>query len=304
MSSPSLFTLGTAQLGMSYGVANKIGKLDKRQAFRVLDEAIGQGVKSFDTAAGYGDSETVLGDYFFQNQGIDGEIITKIKPLAFDSSVEKNLAIQELDKSIQESLQRLKRDSIDILLFHRYDDLVWENYGFLDHLKKLRYIQKIGVSVYTPEQAIAALNVKGVSVIQLPTNLLDMRFIRAGVVDLANQKEVQIYIRSIYLQGLILMSPEDIPPYLEKMVSPFIKQLEKFGDAGGLSLQELTIAFLKSIQGNCQIIIGCETPAQVKENARLMKSVPPVNLELRDQIFEQMADVPNTLVNPSLWKEN
>lgn len=301
MSPSSLFTLGTAQLGMPYGVANKVGKPDARQAFNLLDEAVRQGVRSFDTAAGYGDSEEILGNYFHQNQGIESEIITKVGPLAFDSQTVKNIAIQEVDKSVQESLQRLKRDSIDVLLFHRYDNLVWENYYLLDHLKKSRYIKKIGVSVYTSEQAVTVLNVEGISVIQLPTNLLDMRFIRAGVFDLADRKGIRIYIRSIYLQGLILMSIKEIPSYL-KTVKPFIAQLKELSD--GLSIQELTISFLKSVQGDNQIVIGCETPAQVRENAGLLESVPPIDLKLRDNIFEKMADIPDTLINPSLWKVN
>jgi aryl-alcohol dehydrogenase-like predicted oxidoreductase len=299
----SLFTLGTAQLGMLYGVANKIGKPDARQAIKVLDEAVRQGVRSFDTAAGYGDSEKILGNYFHQNQGIESEIITKIGPLAFDSQTARNIAIQEVNKSVQESLQRLRRDSIDVLLFHRYDNLVWENYCLLDHLKKSRYIKKIGVSVYTSEQAVTALNVEGISVIQLPTNLLDMRFIRAGVFDLGEKKDIQIYIRSIYLQGLILMRIKEIPSYL-KTVSPFITQLKELSGGCELSLQEFTISFLKSVQENSQIVIGCETPEQVRENARVIKSVPPMDLKLKDKIFEKMVGIPETLINPSLWKVN
>lgn len=303
MTLSSLFTLGTAQLGMSYGVANKIGKPDARQAFKLLDHAIRQGVRSFDTAAGYGDSEEILGNYFYQNQGIEAEIITKISLRSLDSQTDKKTAMQELDKSVHDSIQRLKHDSIDVLLFHRYDDFVWKNYYLLDYLKQVRSVKNIGVSVYTTDQAITAINVEGISVIQLPTNLLDMRFIRAGVFDLAEKRGIRIYIRSIYLQGLILMAIKEIPPYL-KTANPFILQLRGISANCECSLQELTISFLKSLQGKNRIVIGCETPAQLIENARLMKSVSPMDLKLRDKIFEKMGDVPDTLINPSLWKVN
>jgi len=303
MSPSSLFTLGTAQLGMPYGVANRIGKPDTRQAFEMLDQAVEQGVRSFDTAAAYGDSEEILGDYFYRNQGIEAEIITKVSLLSLDSRTDKKIAIQEIDKSVQNSLQRLKRDSTDVLLFHRYDDLIWENYYLLDYLKKSGYAKKIGVSVYTTEQAITAINVEGISVIQLPTNLMDMRFIRAGVFDFAKKKGIRIFIRSIYLQGLILMAIKEIPSYL-KTANPFIAQLREISENCECSLQELTISFIKSLQGKNQIVIGCETPEQIRENARVIKSVPPMDLKLKDKIFEKMADIRDTLINPSLWKVN
>lgn len=194
----SLYTLGTAQLGMPYGVANKLGKPDIKQAFNLLDKAVALGIRSFDTATAYGNSEEILGDYFYQNQGIEHEIITKIKPLILDSQTPEDVAIQEVNESVQVSLERLKIESIPVLLFHRYDNLIWENCCLLDYLNKLSYIKKIGVSVYTPEQAVTAIGLDGISAIQLPTNLLDMRFIKARVFDLA-EKRTSEYISGAFI---------------------------------------------------------------------------------------------------------
>ena len=68
--SSSQFVLGTAQLGSAYGLANKEGKLSPEKAFKVLDEAILRGVRIFDTASGYGDSEEIIGNYFQKNPGV------------------------------------------------------------------------------------------------------------------------------------------------------------------------------------------------------------------------------------------
>ena len=131
----SLFTLGTAQLGMEYGLTNKAGKPELKKAFEVLDEAIKQGIRSFDTASAYGDSEKILGEYFYENKGLNNiEIITKLKPLILNSSTTEEIAIQEVEKSIEQSLERLKVNTIPILLFHRFDDLMWKNHFFFDYL--------------------------------------------------------------------------------------------------------------------------------------------------------------------------
>ncbi len=297
---PSLFTLGTAQLGMAYGLANRMGRLDKQQAFKVLDESVSQGVTSFDTAAAYGNSEDILGDYFYQNQGMEYEIITKLKPLVFDSETLENAAIQKTKESVELSLEKLKINSIPILMFHRYDDLIWQNHCLLNYLKSLKHVKKIGVSVYTPEQAIMAMSLDGISVIQLPTNLLDMRFIKQRVFESAKKKSIRIYIRSIYLQGLILMNADNVPSYLQEAKS-FIIRLRKICNHHNVSLQELTIMFLKMIQGDNQIVIGCETAGQVRENAQLIISAPKMNQKIQAELFEEMTGISDYVINPSLW---
>jgi aryl-alcohol dehydrogenase-like predicted oxidoreductase len=55
--------LGTAQLGLDYGVNNKQGKLTDAQAFKVLDAAQDNGFYGLDTSPLYGDSERIIGKW-------------------------------------------------------------------------------------------------------------------------------------------------------------------------------------------------------------------------------------------------
>lgn len=52
--------LGTAQLGMSYGIANKTGLPDLATATAIVQTAWESGICEFDTAQAYGKSEQVL----------------------------------------------------------------------------------------------------------------------------------------------------------------------------------------------------------------------------------------------------
>src|SRR5207248_1409179 len=58
----SELTLGTAQLGMEYGIANRAGQPSRSLAVRIVREAIAHGVKALDTARSYGEAEDVLGE--------------------------------------------------------------------------------------------------------------------------------------------------------------------------------------------------------------------------------------------------
>jgi aryl-alcohol dehydrogenase-like predicted oxidoreductase len=55
------FVLGTAQLGMPYGVANHCGLPSDADAAALLGAALMAGVRAFDTVRAYGASERRLG---------------------------------------------------------------------------------------------------------------------------------------------------------------------------------------------------------------------------------------------------
>ena len=51
--------LGTAQLGSAYGIANTVGQPTRAAAIEMVQFAVKQGIRWFDTAQGYGESEEV-----------------------------------------------------------------------------------------------------------------------------------------------------------------------------------------------------------------------------------------------------
>jgi diketogulonate reductase-like aldo/keto reductase len=70
-------TLGTANFGLAYGIANK-RMLTEKEAFAILEKAVEVGVSSVDTARGYGDAEKVLGKFFLQH-GKVFEVVSKLQ---------------------------------------------------------------------------------------------------------------------------------------------------------------------------------------------------------------------------------
>ena len=95
--------LGTAQLGMSYGIANKIGKPDYKTAENIIKTAWSLGIREFDTAQGYAESEQILGKVF-SSLGINNRVsvISKLHP-KYD-----HINYDEMCKALDLTLSTLK----------------------------------------------------------------------------------------------------------------------------------------------------------------------------------------------------
>jgi len=288
--------LGTAQLGFPYGIANKAGQPDQAVATAIIREAWSQGIREFDTAQGYGDSEVVLGKALCE-LGISNEakIITK-----FDPNLD-HLNASDMSKALDESLERLGVRSLYGIMLHREEMLSLWDKGLGKILQAFVLsgrVEKIGISVYSPDKAINALKTEGVDMVQLPTNILDRRFEKAGVFNLSDEKKKTIYIRSVFLQGLILMNPEEVPEKMD-FARPVVEKIESLSNEFGLSRQEMALGYIKSEIPNAHVIFGAEIPEQVIENVEAWKKKMPEPLGNKGRAL--FANVDEQILNPSLW---
>lgn len=288
--------LGTAQLGSRYGIANKTGQPDQAMATEIINEAWKNGIREFDTAQGYGISEQVLGQAL-SVLGLSNEVLITSK---FDPSLD-HLDTNILSKALDESLRRLGVPYLFCVMLHREEMLsLWDkrlSQILRDFILSGR-VKHLGVSIYTPEKAIQALNTSGIDIIQLPTNILDRRFETAGVFQLANEKRKQIYIRSIFLQGLILMDIEEIS---RKMffARHVIEKLESISRDLKLSRKELALGYIKSEMPNAKVVFGADTPLQVKENVTCWEGMlSPSSVDRVKSVFDY---VDEKILNPTLW---
>jgi len=294
--SPSHLVLGTAQLGLSYGIANKAGQPDQAVATTIIHEAWEHGIREFDTAQAYGDSEQVLGKALYE-LGISNEakIITKFHPNLdhLDASV--------LSNTLNQSLERLGLSSLFGIMLHREEMLsLWDKgLGKILHDFVLSgRVEKIGISIYSPGKAIQALKTEGLDMVQLPTNILDRRFENARVFQLADKKKKQIYIRSIFLQGLLLMGLEEIPEKIA-FATPILEKLESLSNDSGLSRQEMALGYIKFEMPNAHVIFGAETPRQLRENMTVWQKEIPKSVGNEVKVI--FAHVDEQILNPSLW---
>ena len=288
--------LGTAQLGLPYGIANQTGQPDQNIATAIIREAWENGIREFDTAQGYGVSEKVLGKALAElGFSKEARIISK-----FDPNLD-HLNASDMSRALDESLKRLGVQSLYGIMLHREEMLsLWDKgLGEILHDFVLSgRVEKIGISVYSPDKAIKALKTEGIDMVQLPANIIDRRFENAGVFKLADERKKTIYIRSIFLQGLILMNPREIPAKMA-FARPVIEKLVSLSDDIGLSRQEIALGYIKSEMPNAHVIFGAETPKQVIGNAKAWKEKMPESLG--NKVRALFATVDEQILNPSLW---
>ena len=288
--------LGTAQLGFHYGIANKAGELSQDAVDEIVKTAWHCGVAEFDTAPGYGRSEEVLGKAFSKFGIADKvKIMRKFNPDLdyLDSKI--------LNDTLDKSLKQLSVKKISTLLLHKESLLeLWDKglSKIMTDFVSSGKVGRIGVAVYSPEMAMRALEMNGMEVVVIPTNILDRRFEKIGIFKEAIKRNKEIYIRSVFLQGLLLLDFSEIPKNME-FALPELQRLKILSDKYKLSIKELAIGYVRKEMPEAKIIIGAENSKQVMENCQLLKVI--ISDKVSDDIRSTFSAVSEKILNPSLW---
>ena len=254
----SRITLGTVQFGMDYGISNREGKTPDGEASLILEEAINSGIYIFDTAYDYGESEKILGRFIKTHK--DAKVISKL-PVCGSRDVEGIFT---------SSADRLGIASIYGYLIHGFksyskDKKVWEE---LRKIKDSGRVEKIGFSLYRPRE-LDSLMREGVEfdIVQVPYSIFDRRFERH--IDALKDAGVEIYARSVFLQGLAFMDPSELPENLSGAASNLDK-LHNTASKTGIPSSAICLNYVLHDQRIDNVIIGVNNLRQLKENLSYM----------------------------------
>jgi aryl-alcohol dehydrogenase-like predicted oxidoreductase len=300
----SPITLGTVQLGLPYGIANKKGALTDSDALNILNLAWNKGINSFDTAPAYGESEKRIGN-FIKSLGLNKEnknipiIITKIPGLK-ENGLNQQETYNKLKSSILNSIKSLNISHIPICLLHKANDMKEENIrNALIKISEEGLIDKIGVSVYTPDDVVTFLDEKIYEAIQIPINVFDQRLIKSGLLKELKNKSKIIFARSIFLQGLFFLDLDKIPSQLN-IAKPYLLKLHQFIDKTNLTIGQFALAYAKSIAELTSILIGVESEEQLQKNI-VDYTNSNLDLEIINDIKSEFSEVPEKIIDPSKW---
>jgi aryl-alcohol dehydrogenase-like predicted oxidoreductase len=281
--------IGTAQFGLSYGVANQGGKVSQGEAKKILARASQSGIDLLDTAIAYGDSESVLG-----RVGIGGwRVITKLPSIPLDVIDISDWVHQQ----VQESLKRLNLANVDAVLLHRPEQVLGDRgteiLSALQALKTNKLTKKIGISIYSPSELDHFDVARCFDLIQAPLNILDRSLIESGWLKKLNELKVEVHVRSVFLQGLLLMNPEERPLKFS-MYSELWLEWDRWLAENNFSAVEGCLAFINSIEGLDGVLVGIESVEQLNE------IITASNLKL-DNMPNWPSFIDLKLINPSLW---
>ena len=250
--------LGSAQFGMDYGVVNSSGVCSRSDLKNILDFSFSSGITEIDTAISYGESENNLGSV-----GVGRfKISSKIPYLA-------NYRHGDLNRLVSNSLKKLCVPSLEILYLH--DDrnaMNLELLAELDDLKKMGKICKTGVSTYAENVALEKFS--SFDVVQCQGNAFDRKYL--GYLSAVNS----VYLRSIFLQGLLLCEIRNLPTFMAAEKKLFLAW-ESYCKTHGMRKLEMSLynvaksrvsAFVvgvSSLQDLEQIILARESVSQAAD---------------------------------------
>lgn len=286
-SSSRKIALGTVQFGLDYGVSNTTGKVSKSEVHAILQHAMDSGISSLDTAAEYGDSESVLGSFGLA----DWTVITKLP--RFDRGV----TCSQVIGAVENSLQNLKLESVDTLLIHDSTVLFQEQAdAILEGLvacQKRGLIKRMGLSVYDPSEIEAILSVFRPDVIQAPVNVLDNMLLESKLISNLCSDGIEVHARSVFLQGLLLMEPSLRPKFFHRF-SAFLNDWDEFVVSSGHSRLVNSLLPILGSPYITKIIVGVQS---VSELIQILDAAAAT----LDSVWRPAMSPPRELTDPRMW---
>lgn len=287
--------LGTVQWGRAYGIANRTGRPDAAQVSAMLQRAQQSGVTLLDTAHVYGEAERLLGELHAISEGF--RVFTKTVPLQVDVLTEQN--VQTVRTAFFESLERLQCEHIDGLLVHSPDNLLVPGgerlWDLLQALKMEQRVSQIGVSVYHPVPLMKILDRWRIDVVQVPFNIYDQRFMQTGMLGHLKKLEVEVHARSAFLQGVLLLSPEELPGHFNSIRTHHTRLYRSLFDSNRTPLAS-ALMFCLTQPNIDRIIVGCENLLQLQEILDVAERAADNILDLRAFALSN-----EDMLDPSRW---
>lgn len=283
-----MLVVGTANFGQSYGIKNN-RQLDIDEIKKILNYASISHLTYLDSASQYGKSESIISDFKDNQFNVTTKLVS-----------ENFLDLQEAIKKLNSSINNLKPHIVDSILLHdaeslfsKNGDLIYEN---LCKIKSLGLIKQIGISVYSPRQLLKIIKKYDFDVAQIPINVVDRRLLQSETIKIIKNNSIKIHARSIFLQGLLLMSYEDLPQNFNKWKEIFF-QFDGWCKDNSVSKLEACIQFVKKYDFISKIVVGVDSYENLVDIDRAY------NLESFNAISipSSISSNDENLVNPTLW---
>ena len=274
--------LGTAQLTREYGITSRQNPAPKESSPReLLKSAEELGCIAIDTAPVYGAAEFEIGE-----AGTKLPLHSKLDPAV------------PAGESIRNSLKNLQRDYLDILYYHQ--GLTSSEVDTIDTEVRLSLdsgaVRRLGVSVYELAELGPLESARSITAIQAPFSVLDRRFtsdLFAGFVGRGGK----VYIRSLFLQGLLLSRTQSVPPSVNSL-TPFLREFWRICDEWEVDPIDGAMQFVHRELPFAGFVVGARN---VEELTRIMRAREVRIDEGYFRALKEMDLPPWDTVDPRKW---
>jgi aryl-alcohol dehydrogenase-like predicted oxidoreductase len=271
-------------------------QVENDTATQCVRAALDAGISSFDTADVYANTaaEQVLGDALRGERRQSLEIFTKVYgPTGPKGHNDTGLSRKHILESIDGSLTRLQTDYVDLYQAHRYDvetPLEETMQAFADVVRQGKALY-IGVSEWTAEQLRAGHKLARELNIQLISNqpqysmlwrVIDAEVVPAsvelGVSQIVWSPVAQGVLTGKYLPGAAPLAgtratdakggANMISRWMSDEVLTAVQKLQPIADGLGLTMAQLSLAWVLANPNVASAIMGASRPEQVADNVK------------------------------------
>jgi aryl-alcohol dehydrogenase-like predicted oxidoreductase len=267
--------------GEGAGVERDAAEACVRRAFDV-------GINFIDTANGYanGGAERFLGEVLRDVPRDSYVLATKVFfPMGPD---DKGLSAAQIRKQLDASLQRLQTDHVDLYQCHRYDPdtPLEETMAALTEAVRSGKVRAIGFSEWSPAQIRASFETPGerFTSSQPMYNAL-FRRPEKEVIRLCASEGISQIVFCPLAQGILTgkyLPGEPVPDdsraasdemggFMKQMLNDAVleavQNLRPIADEAGITLAQLSLAWILREQNVASAIIGASRPSQIDDNA-------------------------------------
>ena len=206
----------------------------------------------------------------------------------------KTISFKNVVALLEDSKKELKKN-FEALLLRTPTKLInskldWKK---LIKLKEKQSISKLGYTIYNPDELKLIYKKYKPDVIQLPFNIFDRRFDETGWLDRLSNDGIEIHVRSVFLQGLLLLDPKSFPNKLEAKKDIFILYNNWLKDNNYSKLQSCLSLPLTDNRIS-KVLVGLNSFSHFKEI--ISTSVKEINYP------KWMSKIDASIINPQSWK--
>lgn len=271
-------------------------QVEAEAAIRCVKTALDEGVTTFDTADVYAGTkaEVVLGKALKGVRRESYELFTKVYWPTGTGKNDRGLSRKHIIESCNASLKRLQTDHIDLYQMHRFDyeTPLEESLSAFDDLIRSGKVHYIGFSEWDASQISSALAIQDARgynrfVSSQPQYSALWRVIEAEVVPLSIKEGIGQIVWSPLAQGVLTgkyLPGKKVPAgsratdgksgakmisgWLREEVLTAVQKLKPIASETGLTIGQLSIAWVLQNQNVSAAIMGATTPKQVRENVK------------------------------------
>lgn len=253
-------------------------EIDESASFALLDHAYEHGIRHFDTAAAYGGgaSEQILGRWLASRRPAGIMIATKAVP---------PYASATLQASIEQSLRRLGRETVDCFYLHRWDETLGDGaLDVLDRARQLGLMRRLGISNVTPVALAGTLArqqeraLSRFSVLQCNQNYAVSEMDR-DMTDVVNAHKIEVvtfsplgagFLTGKHRDGVVPGSRFDLVPghqaiYFQPAAQRRLERLHAVAARCGHAPELLALAWALRQPGVSTVLVGGRTTAHLDQ---------------------------------------